>query len=236
LNIAVHIAAGTCAMALGLFLLGAAKGSPGHRRWGRRFVTLTLVVCATGAIGNIFFRFTPVFAVLTVLVLYQLLSGWHVIYTKANGPNRVDLMLLICAIAATLLLGPVLFGTPGGPTAKSVVYASFSGLLVLLSYDAVRWLFPRRWHATLWPYEHIYKLIASLFAMLSAASGNTLKFGQPWTQLGPSVAGAVAILWFCWRQSRAPVSSQEAGLAAVNQHPAALVMSEDTLTDGFPVK
>jgi hypothetical protein len=58
-------------------------------------VALTLVVCLTAVIGNIVFRFMPLFAVLTVLVSYQLLSGWHVIYTRAAGPNAIDASLLI---------------------------------------------------------------------------------------------------------------------------------------------
>jgi hypothetical protein len=82
----------------------------------------------------------------------------------------------------------------------------------LLVYDAARWLFPRRWHATLWLYEHIFKLVASLFAMLSAAIGNTVRAGQPWSQLAPSVAGMIVIAWF-WRrhhrgQQRAALSTR----------------------------
>ena len=48
---------------------------------------------------------------------------------------------------------------------------------------------PHHWHAALWRYEHIYKLLASLFVMLSAAAGKLLHVGQPWTQLASSVLG-----------------------------------------------
>jgi hypothetical protein len=71
---------------------------------------------------------------------------------------------------------------------------------LLLAYDAARWLFPKRWHATLWRYEHIYKILGCLFGMLSAAVGNTVRAGQPWSQLAPSALGLVAVLW-CMRRT-----------------------------------
>lgn len=57
----------------------------------------------------------------------------------------------------------------------------------------------------MWRYEHVYKSIASLFAMLSAASGNVIRFGQPWPQLLPSALGMATIfcmIWITWRRQR----------------------------------
>jgi len=53
----------------------------------------------------------------------------------------------------------------------------------------VRWLFPKRRHARLWRYEHIYKILGCLFGMLSAAVGNTVRVGQPWSRLAPTAIG-----------------------------------------------
>lgn len=198
-NLALHVGAGIAAIGLGLALLAAAKGTPLHRRRGRVFVLLTLVVCATAVVGNLAFRFIPLFAVLTLLVTYQLLSGWHVLYTRTAGPNRVDALLSACAIAWALALLPALRGGAGAP---SVVYASLGALAVLLVYDTARWCFPRRWHAALWRHEHIYKMVASLFGMLSAASGNLVQVGQPWSQLLPSVLGMLTIALLIWREAR----------------------------------
>jgi hypothetical protein len=184
--------------------LVSAKATPSHRKRGRAFVALTLVVCVTGVVGNVFFRFIPLFAVLTVLVAYQLLSGWHVIYTKADGPNRIDAFMAVCAASWAILLIPLLLAGSGTrEAAPIVIYSSFGALVFLLAYDTARWCFPRRWHASLWRYEHIFKLVASLFAMLSAATGNLVRFGQPWSQLAPSVLGMVTIVWFVWRDWRA---------------------------------
>jgi uncharacterized membrane protein len=197
LNIFVHIGAGIAGMAVGFYLLWKPKASVPHRRGGRVFAGLTLVVCASAAIGNVFFRFTPLFAVLTVLVTYQLLSGWHVIYTKAAGPDALDALLLLGGTAVAAVLLAKLFGAGLAQDAGiSVVASSLAALGTVMAYDAARWLFPRRWHAALWRYEHVYKVVACLFGMLSAAVGNTIRAGQPWSQLAPSVAGIAVIVWF----------------------------------------
>ncbi len=200
-NIALHIGAGSIAMAIGFWLLASKKGSAAHRKAGRIFAGFTLAVCATAALGNIFFRFMPLFAVLTVLVLYQLLSGWHVIYTKSAGPDRIDALMGVCAMVAGAALTPLALAR--AESDASVIYSSLVTLLLLLAYDWMRWLFPRHWHGALWRYEHIYKLLASLFAMASAAAGNLFPQAQPWSQLVPSALGIACIAWFFWREATA---------------------------------
>ena len=103
-NLAIHILAGTLAIVLGLYLLAMRKGTPLHRRRGRWFAWLTLLVCATAAIGNLLFGYRPVFAVLTVLVLYQLLSGWRAVHTRENGPQMVDGVMTAIALVCGLLI------------------------------------------------------------------------------------------------------------------------------------
>ncbi len=198
LNILLHILAGAAAILLGLYVLAKPKDPVIHRRRGRVFVLLTFVVCLTAAIGNAVFRFLPLFAVLTVLVTYQLLSGWHVIYTRAAGPDALDAGLLLGAAVISAMLVRRLFanGAPVGAqmgTAASVLYSTLGAVACLLAYDAARWLFPRHWHAVLWRYEHIYKILGCLFGMLSAAVGNTVRAGQPWSQLAPSALGLAVV-------------------------------------------
>lgn len=197
-NLALHILAGAIAIVLGLYLLAVPKGTLLHRRRGRWFAWLTLLVCATAALGNLMFGYRPVFAVLTVLVLYQLLSGWRAVYTREQGPQTVDGTMTAVALVCGLLILASLRQDRSGQQVI-VVLSSLGGLANILVYDSARWVFPRHWHAALWRYEHIYKLLASLFAMLSAAAGNLLRVGQPWTQLAPSVLGLICIAW-CWRR------------------------------------
>lgn len=202
LNILAHVGTGLAAMALGFYLLWKPKGTRQHRRVGRMFVYLAVVVCGSAAAGIALFRFLPVFAVLTLLVSYQLLSGWHVVHTRDAGPNAVDAALWMGAAALAAWLMAHLAGREAS---SPVLVSTLAALGTLLTYDAARWLFPKPWHGTLWRYEHIYKLVASLFDMLSAAAGNTVRAGQPWSQLAPSVLGVIVIAWFwarTWRAQR----------------------------------
>lgn len=200
LNIVFHVICGSAAIALGFVILAGAKGTPRHRRLGRRFAWLTLAVCASAVVGNLLFRFIPLFAILTVLVLYQFLGAWRAVVTKANGPNLVDAALTACAAVAAFMLAPLVLGARDGSAA--IIHSTLAALAAVIAYDIARWLFPPHWHGALWRYEHVYKAIASLFAMLSAASGNIIRFGQPWPQLLPSAFGMVTIVWMLWRTRR----------------------------------
>jgi uncharacterized membrane protein len=196
LNITIHIACGIAAMAIGFLILAMNKGTERHRRLGRRFAWLTLTVCATGVVGNVLFNFIPLFAILTLLVLYQFLGAWRAVVTKARGPALIDAALTATAAIAGFTLAPiVLLATEDSP---AVIHSTLAALAMVIGYDTLRWLFPAHWHASLWRYEHVYKSIASLFAMLSAASGNVIRFGQPWPQLLPSAIGMAAIFWMMW--------------------------------------
>jgi uncharacterized membrane protein len=193
-NLGVHVAAGTIALAIGFTMLAKAKGTAWHRRMGRRFCYSTLVVSCSAIVGTIFFRFIPIFAVLSILIPYQLIGGWRSVYTQDRGPAQMDAVFTLIALAFSLLLVPALRAHP--TEAPIVVYSSLGALATILAYDAVRWLFPRRWYRVLWRYEHGYKLIASIFGMLSALIGNVVRVGQPWSQIAPSALGAVVILYF----------------------------------------
>ncbi|MES2320640.1 MAG: hypothetical protein V4633_00075 [Pseudomonadota bacterium] len=205
-NLGVHIGAGAIGILIAIGILFMAKGTLRHRRQGQLFALCVLLVCVTATLGNIFFRFVPVFALLTVLVLYQLLSGWRSVRTKADGPGGIDAVLTASAVAAT---GLILFRLQQAPAEvgsnAAVVNATLAAIAVMLAYDTVRWVFPRTWFGRLWIYDHIYKLIASFGALLSAFAGNTLRFAQPWSQILPSVIGGLLIIWYFWRQARRDV-------------------------------
>lgn len=206
-HIGLHIAAGTIALLIGFALLAMQKGTATHRRWGKVFCGLALVVSVSAAVGTVFFRFIPVFAVLTVLVPYQLVSGWRSIYTRDRGPSRFDALWTLVALVFAIALTPALMSSSA--RVDIVAYSSLGALFTLLAYDGVRWLFPRRWFASLWRYDHVYKLVASLFAMLSALVGNVVRAGQPWSQIAPSVIGLLTIAFFFVqlrrRRARRPV-------------------------------
>lgn len=197
-NIVVHVLAGTLAMAIGVCQLRNRKGSDAHRRWGRYFCYAGFVVCLSAAAGLAAFRFLPNFAVLTVLVAYQLVGGWRSARTRERGPQAADAAWTAIALAAAAALAPIVLREHG----NVVVYSSLGALATVLAYDAARWLFPRRWFRTLWRYDHSYKLIAALFGMLSALTGNVVRFGQPWSQILPSALGLITVVVFFVRLYR----------------------------------
>jgi uncharacterized membrane protein len=201
LSLSVHIGAGSIALALGFVLLWRQKGTADHVRLGRLFSYGTLVVCLSAIAGLVLFRFLPLFAVITILVLYQLGSGWHAARTKGNGPGMLDALWTLAAVVSSAAIAPlVLHASPEG--SRSVVQSTFGALATVLLYDTVRWSFPRRWHRVLWRYDHSYKLIASTFGMLSALVGNVVRVGQPWSQLLPSALGLAVATYFFVRLYR----------------------------------
>lgn len=196
-NIAVHVIFGALAIALGFVILFKTKGTPAHRRLGRYFVFLTAIVCVTAIVGTLFFRYIPVFAVLSVLVPYQLLSGWYTVRKQSKEPSRLDAMLTLAAMVFLMVLAPKVLASHA-----MVAFSSLGALATILLYDSARWIFPQRWHLVLWKYEHVYKMNASLFGMLSAFVGNVVRMGQPWSQLAPSVVGLLVILFFFLKLGR----------------------------------
>lgn len=200
LNIALHVAAGALALLIGAAILFLPKGTATHRRLGRWFGVATLAVCFFAATGLVLFRFMPMFAVLTVLISYQLVSGWHSVTTQAQGPSRFDAMCTALAALSTLALVGVM--RQQGVALSTVLLATLGGTATLLAYDTLRWTFPRHWYRWLWRYEHVYKMLASLFGMLSALVGNVVRVGQPWSQLLPTALGLVVIAYFFWQLRR----------------------------------
>jgi hypothetical protein len=162
-------------------------------------------VCITAVIGSALFRFIPLFAVLSLLVPYVLLSGWHVIYTKNLGPDKWDAALLVIGSVMAAALVPILAAHALKSQNSTVAYATLGSLAAVLLYDALRWLLPRWWHAKSWRYEHIYKILSALFGMISAAVGNI--FQTTLAQLGPSVIGILVITWFFWHERRTHIHS-----------------------------
>lgn len=199
-NLTLHVLAGVAGIVLGFIILARTKGTVAHRRLGRRFGLATLVVVATAITGLTAFRFLPLFAVLALLVLYQLVGGWRASKTRELGPGAFDVLWTVLVAATAMWMAPLLISSYQGPAV--VMYSSLGALALIITWDAVRWTFPRRWFARLWRFEHSYKMVSSIFAMLSAFTGNVIRFGQPWSQLLPSLAGTLVIAYLFVRLYR----------------------------------
>ncbi len=175
-NILVHVLAGLAGMALGALILFQPKGSAKHKRLGHWFLLAVAVVCASAALGSWLFRFIPLFATLTVLVSYVSITGWRNIKRMSLGPNRADALILLAAVVCVLAIAPALLeAARSAPRTSSVLVSSLAALGFVLAYDFAKFFFPKRWHAHLWRYEHIYRMCSALFGMVSAALGNLLQ-------------------------------------------------------------
>lgn len=214
-NLALHVAAGGIGIAFGMAILWRPKGTLAHKAAGRWFALCVGVVCATAALGNVLFGFRPLFATLALLVGYQLVSGLRVARTRERGPDVGDALLTVLTCGAAAWLSSMI-GLAQAPVARSTLAALF----VLLAYDTLRLFFPHRWRGTLWRYEHVYKMVACLFGMISAASGNLLAAWQPWSQLLPSVAGMGVIIAQWWSLRRRAKSGSPAHHPAPASAPA----------------
>lgn len=196
-NILVHAGTGIVALALGFAILAMDKGTRAHQRLGNLFCLFTLMVCLTAIVGLVCFRFMPNFAVITLLVLYQLVGGWRAAKRRTQRPAFFDACwTLIATVFLISLLPPVTSQTGGTNT---IAISTFGAIAFVLIYDSVRFFFPNDWHKYLWRYEHVYKLLSALFGMLSALVGNVVRLWQPWSQLIPSAIGIAVIIYFLFK-------------------------------------
>jgi len=216
LNIVTHVAAGSIALALGFATIFNEKGTRRHRQLGHAFFLFALITCVSAMVGSIFFRFILVFAILSVMVPYQLISGVRAARTRDGGPAAGDALLLVVAVPIAAALSFAAF-TAGQPL-STIEYASLGSLWTILVYDVLRWTFPRHWHRTLWLYEHAYKMLATVFGMLSAMVGNVVRVGQPWSQLLPLAIGMVFVGYFFVQIGRRKGLSNSAELLKVTSH------------------
>jgi hypothetical protein len=203
-NIVLHIVSGVFAFAVGVWVLARPKGDSAHRRRGRWFVGLMLMVVATAAIGAVLFRAAPTLIAVTVLVSYQVFSAWR----AATRPTPAALDGL-CAVAA--LLGGGGFGLylAHGAAAywsAQVTIPIAATLVAITLYDLARIAAPR-WRARVRALEHGTKMVMAIGALVSAGAGTVFPNYHPWSQIGPSIAAAVYIVgYLVWRRASREVA------------------------------
>tara|TARA_R110002051_G_scaffold276573_1_gene337903 strand:- start:43 stop:699 length:657 start_codon:yes stop_codon:yes gene_type:complete len=195
INIWIHIIAGIIAISFAVIILIKTKGNKLHKKLGIIFLTFLAVVILTGLIGSIIIRGNPYLLVLTVLSGYYGFSGFRIIKTKSNIPEKLDIVIAIANLSLGIyfidyLKSSVMFWNP------IVIYSTFGALFIIIAYDFLRYLIPSSRYNNLWLYEHIYKMIAAFTALLAAAVGTFFPNHQPYSQLFPSVIGTLLAIGF----------------------------------------
>jgi hypothetical protein len=198
-NIFVHVLFGSLALLVGPGPMLTAKGGATHWRLGRGFSCLATVILATAVLGLAVFNFRPFLTVIVLLSVHQAYSGYRALHTRATGPTLCDGLF-----SAVFLLGGVGFlllpriALVWSPVA---MYSTLGCLLAMTTYDLSRF----GWRRGAWLYEHIWKMVSTYSALLSAFTGTVLAAYRPYSQFLPSVLGTAVALGFmayAYRQRR----------------------------------
>jgi uncharacterized membrane protein len=201
--LAVHIATGLGAVAVGIAPILTHKGSRAHRLAGRAFAGLMAVLLACAWAMTAIKTNTYLLA-LSASATLTLFSGLRVLGRKRPDLRRSDrataldwAVTLALASVGLIILALVLSGRSSGPPAISLalVYAAFS----MGGWDAWRFARPTDWPFSpeLWRYEHLWKMLGAYSAVLSAFAGNFLTaVPPPWSALWPTLLfQSLTVIW-----------------------------------------
>jgi uncharacterized membrane protein len=199
----VHISAGFCAVLVGVMPILTRKGSRLHRLSGRVFAVLMtiLLVCAWAMTA---LRPNAYFLGLSATASLALFSGLRVLGRKRPDLRAADRARLLDWIATIgivgvglLIIGLALTGHSDAP--PQILIALAYGSLSLGGWDLWRFARPTDWPFSqdLWMYEHLWKTLGAYSAVLSAFSGNFLRFlPPPWSALWPTVLfQSLSLIW-----------------------------------------
>ena len=191
INIAVHIAAGSSALIVGLMALIVKKGKKLHRLTGRLFLILMTIVILTGLIGVFVFGRNTFLLVITVLSGYLAFSGYRVIKSKSNTPKFMDIFICLVSLVSVLYF-LYYFKSIGMIWSPVIVYSTVGYLFLMIVYDLGRYFI----YGNLWIHEHILKMVSAFTGLVSAFSGTVFPQYQPYSQFTPSILGTLAAICF----------------------------------------
>lgn len=194
-NIVIHVVAGSIALLLGIIDLITKKGGNWHKKSGNYFLILLIIVVLTGLIGVFIFKRNTFLLIITVLSAYYGFSGYRILQTKSNSPKLIDISVAIVSlISVSYFL--YYFKSIGMYWSPIIVYSTVGALLMIVAYDFIRYLIPKKTYRNMWLYEHIFKMIGAFTALLSAFSGTVFENYQPYSQFLPSVFGTLLQIGF----------------------------------------
>lgn len=194
-NIIIHVFAGSVALLSGLFALLTKKGQKWHRKSGLVFLGFLTVVITTGLIGVFIFGRNTFLLVITMLSAYLGFSGYRVLQTKNNKFRWPDAGVALLTLL-TVFYFIYYFHSIGLIWSPVIIYSTVGYLLLVITYDFLRYLIPSNRYGNLWLYEHILKMVSAFSGILSAFTGTVLPQYQPYSQFLPSTLGTVVAIGF----------------------------------------
>ncbi len=217
----VHIAAGLGALAAATIVtIRRPKGGEFHKKAGRWFLWLVLVVALTAGLLLIV-RPNPFFFALSVFSFYLAFSGWRVLRRKSSHADPHQRAWLIDWLAAlvTVAVGVASvfwyqdgrFGAASGQAAVVLDTLAFAAVAAL--YDLWRFAAPTAIArvsfvpaGNVWLLEHITKLSGAYIALACAFSGTVLSgerlLPAAIAQTLPAVIGTPILLYVANRYWR----------------------------------
>ena len=88
--LAVHIIAGTIALAVAPGAMVTVKGGLWHRRWGKMYVAAMVVIALTGAVMSVL-RPSLFLFIVAIFSFYLVFSGYRVLHRKRPGQSATSL-------------------------------------------------------------------------------------------------------------------------------------------------
>ena len=195
LNLGFHIAFGTAALIIGLVAIIASKGGRLHRRAGRLFIYAYLVVVSTAVIGLLVFEFRSFLAVVTLLSIYDVFSGYRALQLRGRRPQTIDRAASLLG-ALTPWIFIAIMRRLHQPWSPVLTWSILGGLIAISGYDLLRNILPLGWLKRVWIQEHLYKMMSAYIAITSAFAGTVFARYMPWAAILPSAIGFAVILGF----------------------------------------
>ena len=201
MNIALHIAAGACAVLLGAAHLVLAKGGVWHRGRGLAAILTMSVSVAAAIFGAIVFKGMVDLMGVSVLVAYQLYSASRALRLEHGGRKIADVgpALLILG-AGALLVSLTYLGAPVAWSAPKIMATAF-GLVLYGGYDALRIFHPLKLRPRISRAEHAFKMTSLVFAFGGVGVTTLLRDQTAVTPLAFSafgLAAAATAAWSAW--------------------------------------
>lgn len=194
-NIIVHVITGSTALAVGFLILFKTKGTPFHRKLGYLFTLCMVIVVTTGVFGVIVFKRNLFLLLITILAGYNTYSGFRILKEKTNRFYLKDLAAMLAALAIAIIFTYYLrlIGFYWDPV---VIFSGVGYLLMVISYDILRYCIPASRYGNLWRYEHSSKMISAVGALFSAFIGTLMPDYKPYSQILPSLFMTLVMIFF----------------------------------------
>jgi len=182
-------------MIMAVIAMASLKGGKVHRKTGKIFLFLVAIVIATGLVGVFVFKANTFLLVITLLSGYQAFSGYRVLRNKSNTPKSFDILVALMTLGSGFYFLYYLKSI-GMIWAPVIIYSTVGTLFLIIAYDFLRYLIPKKRYKKLWLYEHIYKMVAAFTALLAAFVGTVFPQYHPYSQFLPSLVGTLLAIGF----------------------------------------